>query len=201
MSKVIALLIVVICALSVLAGSSQPSEPSTSRQQSSQSMPTDQQRAINAIKVTIAMVAPLLDSPTSRYRVGEQVPVTISLTNTSSEPAYVSVSSDLYQDRPRLTKDGQVAPYTKWQTYLLQNTRKDQTCVHEDMPEELLLRSNEPTVVDFLIVVDDPQAPTGALSWYDPLTPGVYELSIQRRFGYCDGPMVESNKISFEVVP
>ena len=28
-----------------------------------------------------------------------------------------------------------------------------------------------------------------------------YELTIQRRLACCDGPMVESNKISFEVVP
>ena len=30
---------------------------------------------------------------------------------------------------------------------------------------------------------------------------GKYELTIQRRLACCDGPMVESNKINFEVVP
>jgi len=196
MEKAIALLIMLIGVASVPAGSS---PPITLRQQSSQNMLADQEPA--AIKVTIATIGPMLGPPTNRYRVGEQVPVAISLTNTSSEQAYVSVSSDLYQDLPRLAKNGQVVPYTKWQTYLLGNMRKDQTCEHEEMPEKVLLSSNKPTVVDFLVVVDDTQEPTGALSWYDPLTPGVYELSIQRRFGLCDGPMFESNKVSFEVIP
>jgi len=31
--------------------------------------------------------------------------------------------------------------------------------------------------------------------------PGKYELTMQRRLACCDGPMVESNKTSFEVVP
>ena len=41
----------------------------------------------------------------------------------------------------------------------------------------------------------------GADSWYDSLPAGKYELTIQRTFACCDGPMVESNKISFEVIP
>jgi hypothetical protein len=155
----------------------------------------------SAIKVTIATVGPMLGPPTDRYKVGEQIPVTIELTNTSIQPAYACVSSDLYQDLPRLTKNGDVLPYTKWQSALLRKDQEDRTCQDYDLPENLLLKSNEPAVVDFLIIVDDRRRPTGAQSWYDPLTPGVYELSIQRRFDCCDGPMVESNKISFEVVP
>lgn len=197
MNRVTALLIILMSVGSVPALSQSP-VPTTHRQQSSQGVLTDQERAIN---VTIATVGPMLGPPTNRYRVGEQVPITISMTNTSSEPAYVSVSSDLYQDRPRLIKDGQVVPYAKWQSYLLRNTRRDQTCVHEDLPETMLLKPKQPTTVDFVILVDDAQLPTGAMSWYDPLTPGKYELSIQRRFGGCDGPLVESNKVSFDVVP
>jgi hypothetical protein len=51
------------------------------------------------------------------------------------------------------------------------------------------------------VTMMDSRLPIGALNWYDPLIPGVYELSIRRRIGCCDGPMIESNKISFEVVP
>jgi hypothetical protein len=83
----------------------------------------------------------------------------------------------------------------------MQTVRRDQTCLHEDLPDSVLLRPNEPVIVDSLIVVDDAALPTGAVAWYDRLTPGTYELSVQRRFGCCDGPMVESNKISFDVVP
>jgi len=132
---------------------------------------------------------------------GEQVPITIGMTNTSNQPTEACVSSDLYQDLPKLTKNGRLIPYAKWQTDMLHDAKTDQTCQHDDLPETILLRANEPAVVDFLILVDDNQLSTGALSWYDPLSPGVYELSIQRRLGCCDGPMIESNKISFEVVP
>lgn len=84
----------------------------------------------------------------------------------------------------------------------LRECDQSDACTHEpDLPESTLLKANESAVVDFLVLVDDSRFPTGAVSWYAPLTPGVYELSIQRRIGCCDGPMIESNKISFEVVP
>jgi hypothetical protein len=153
------------------------------------------------IKVTIATVGPMLGPPTDHYKVGEQIPVTIKMTNTSNQPTYACVSSDIYQDVPRLTKNGDVFTYAKWQSDLLRINQQDQTCQDYDLPETMMLKSNEPTFVDFLIIVDDSRIPTGAQPWYDPLTPGVYELSIQRRFDCCDGPTVESNKISFEVVP
>ena len=153
------------------------------------------------IQLTIATVGPMFGPPTNRYRVGEQMPIAIDMTNTSSQPSYACVSSDLYQDLPQLTKDGRLVPYSKWQSDQLLSAQKDQTCQREDLPETMLLKANEPTVVDFLVLVDDSRLPIGALNWYDPLTPCVYALSIRRRIGCCDGPMIESNKISFEVVP
>jgi hypothetical protein len=197
MAKATILLLSVICALSASAGNSRRSNLRESQQEIGNMDLTKQ----SAIKVTIATVGPMLGPPTDRYRVGEQIPVIIKLTNTSTQPTYACVSSDLYQDLPKLTKNGDLLPYTKWQSDLLRNDQKDRTCQNCDLPESLLLRSNEPTVVDFLIIVDNSQLPTGAQSWYDQLTPGAYELSIQRRFDCCDGPLVESNKISFEVVP
>ena len=190
-------LLSVICALSAPAGNPRQPDLPESRQ------PVGNMNSINqsAIKVTIATVGPMLGPPTDHYQVGEQIPVTIEMTNTSNQPTYACVSSDLYQDVPRLTKNGDVLPYAKWQSTLLSINQKDQTCQDYDLPEEMMLKSNEPTFVDFLVIVDDSRIPTGAQSWYDPLTPGVYELSIQRRFDCCDGPTVESNKISFEVVP
>ena len=197
MAKTTMILLLIICALSASAGNPRRSDLRESQQELGSADLTKQ----GAIKVTISTVSPMQGLPRSRYRVGEQIPVNIRLTNTSTQPTYACVSSDLYQDLPRLTKNGDLLPYTKWQSDLLRNDEKDQTCQNYDLPERQLLRSNEPTVVDFLIVVDDSQLPTGAQSWYGSLTPGVYELSIQRRFDCCDGPMVESNKISFEVVP
>ena len=155
----------------------------------------------SGIKVTIATVGPMLGPPTNSYKVGEQIPVAIKMTNTSNQPTYACVSGDLYQDLPKLTKNGDVLPYAKWQSGLLRINQEDQTCQDYDLPERMMLKSNEPTFVDFLVIVDDSRIPSGAQSWYDPLSPGIYELSIQRRFDCCDGPMIESNEISFEVVP
>jgi hypothetical protein len=118
--KFSALSILLFCVASVPTRS-QPSNPRTLHQQSNQSVLTDQERAI---KITIASVGPMLGLPTDRYRVGEQIPITIVMTNTSSVAADVSVSSDFYQDRPRLTKNGQVVPYSKWQSEMLWNARK-----------------------------------------------------------------------------
>jgi len=197
MAKATILLLSVICALSASTGNSRQSNLRESQPEIGKMDLTNQ----SAIKVIITTVGPMLGPPADRYKVGEQIPVTINMTNTSSQPIPACVSSDLYQDLPKLTKNGRLLPYTKWQSDLLRNAQKDQTCQYDDLPETILLKANEPTVVDVLVLVDDSRLPTGALSWYDPLTPGVYELSIQRRFDCCDGPMVESNKISFEVVP
>ena len=192
MVKTTIFLLSMICALSAAGGNARKSNLNESPQQIGNQ---------SAIKVTIATVGPMLGPPTDHYRVGEQIPVTIRLTNTSPEATYACVSSDLYQDLPKLTKSGDLLPYTTSQSDLLRNDQANRTCQTYNLPEKLLLRSNEPAVVDFLIVVDDRQFPTGGPSWYDSLTPGVYELSIQRRFDCCDGPLVESNQISFEVVP
>jgi hypothetical protein len=186
-----------ICVLIASAGHPGRSNLRQSKQEIGNVEPPNQ----GAIKVTIATVGPMLGPPTDRYRLGEQIPVAIKLTNMSAQPVYACVSSDLYQDLPSLTKNGNLLPYTKWQRNLLRANQQDQTRRNYNLPEKMLLRSNDPTVVDFLIIVDDSQFLTGAESWYEPLTPGAYQLSIQRRFDCCDGPMVESNKIGFEVVP
>lgn len=197
MGKVAVVIVALIFALGTPAKNAKPTNPSVPPPQASEKSLPDQ---TNAIRLTIATVSPLFGPPTERYSVGEQVLITIGMTNMSSQPTYACVSSDLYQDRPKLMKNGQLVPYAKWQSDLLRTAQNDQTCQHEDLPESTLLKPNEPTVIDFLVLIDDSRLPTGALSWYDPLTPGVYELSIQRRLGCCDGPMIESNKVTFEVV-
>jgi hypothetical protein len=197
MTRAAIFLVLAICALSALARIPGHSNLPEQQRETVRMRSTGQE----PIKVSIETVVPLLGSPIDHYQVGEQIPVTIALTNTLSQPAYACVSSDLYQDLPRLSKNGQVLPYAKSQTDLLRNYQEERTCQSYDLPEQMLLKSNEPTVVDFLIIADDRERPTGAQSWYDTLAPGSYELSIQRRFDCCDGPMVESNKIRFEVMP
>jgi hypothetical protein len=123
------------------------------------------------------------------------------LINTAAHAVYTCLSGDIYQDLPQLKRDGQLVQYTRWQDYVLQTAAKERTCQKEDLPEQALLMPNEPKMVDFLVVVDDSSDPTGALAWYDDLRPGHYELSVQRHFGCCDGPMAESNIVNFDITP
>jgi len=155
--------------------------------------------AERAIKVTIATTNGFLGPPSNRYKVGEQIPVNITMTNTSKEPVYTCISSDLYQDLPQLTRDGKLVPYGNWQSYETVNATNNHICEDENLPEPVLLAPNEPKVADWFVLVDD--RTSGAESWYDALPAGKYELTIQRRLACCDGPMVQSNKVSFEVVP
>lgn len=171
--------------------------PQQSPQQTTDRPLTPQERAI---KVTIATTAGFLGQPTKRYKVGEQIPVTITMTNTSTQPIYTCISSDLYQDLPKLTRDGKLVPYTNSQSYETMYAKRNHICEEENLPEPVLLRPNEPTVADWLVLSDN--SPSGEADvWYDSLPVGKYELTIQRRLACCDGPMVESNKINFEVAP
>jgi len=153
----------------------------------------------HGIKVTIATTDGFLGPPVTRYKVGEQIPVTITMTNTSPDAVYTCISSDLYQDLPKLTRDGRVVPYMNFQSYETVDATRNHTCEEENLPEPVLLRPNEPRVADWLVLVADGSG--GAEAWYDSLPAGKYELTIQRRLSCCDGPMVESNKISFEIIP
>ena len=47
---------------------------------------TAQSPAASNVKVTIATTDGFLGPPATRYKVGEQIPVTITMTNTSNEP-------------------------------------------------------------------------------------------------------------------
>jgi len=151
------------------------------------------------IKVTIATTSGFLGPPVNRYRVGEQIPVTITMTNTSKDPVSTCISSDVYQDVPKLTRDGKLVPYLNWQSYELLNAKRNHVCEEENLPEPVLLKGNESKLADWLVLVDSDLS--GADNWYDTLPAGKYELTLQRRLGCCSGPMVDSNTITFEVVP
>ena len=154
----------------------------------------------NNIKVTIATTDGFLGPPATRYKVGQQIPVTITMTNTSKDALYTCISSDVYQDLPKLTRDGKVVPYANSLSYETVNAKRNHVCEEENLPEPVLLRPNEPRVADWFLLVND-RTTEDADAWYDVLPAGKYELTIQRRLACCDGPMVDSNKISFEVVP
>ncbi len=169
---------------------------SATQQPSSPSLP----RQSPQIQVRITTGGGLFGPPRDRYRVGERVPVSITMTNNSDQPVEVCDSDTLYQDRPKLLKDGQPVPYLIGQTQILRTTQRDGTCLKLDVPEPVILRPKESRVVDWFVLAEGSEA-MGDLTWYEPLAPGKYELSIERHLGCCDGPMFPSNQINFEVAP
>jgi hypothetical protein len=153
----------------------------------------------SSIRVQIATVGSDLGPPTTRYKVGEQIPIAITMTNTSNADVFACVSSDLYQNVPRLTRDGQPVAYMNWQSYERVNAQKNHVCEKENLPQAIMLKANESKLVDWFVLSDNPESGEGE-PWYDPLPPGKYELTIQRRLACCDGPTIVSNTTSFEVV-
>jgi len=153
-----------------------------------------------AITVSITTGGGLFGPPRDRYRVGQRVPVSITMTNNSNEPVEVCDSDTLYQDRPKLLKDGKPVPYIIGQTQILRTVETDRTCLRLNVPDPVILKPKETRVVDWFVLAEG-TPPTGDMTWYEPLLPGKYELSIERRLGCCDGSMFQSNKVNFEVVP
>ena len=87
-----------------------------------------------------------------------------------------------------------------WQSYERVNAQTNHVCEKENLPQAIILKANESKLVDWFVLSDSPYNGEGE-AWYDPLPPGKYELTIQRRLACCEGPMIVSNKTSFEGVP
>jgi hypothetical protein len=157
-----------------------------------------------AVKVTITTGGGLFGPAKDRYRVGQRVPVVISMTNNSSEPVYICDTGTLYQDRPSLSMDGRPVPYMDMQRVMMNASEKDKTCKRLDeeldLQDQRLLKPGETAVVDWFILAEG-KTPMGDLAWYEQLRPGKYELTTRRLLGCCEGSFVESDKISFEVEP
>ena len=152
------------------------------------------------IKISIATGGGPYGPAKDTYRVGERVPVVITMTNTGTEPVYVCEAGTLYQDRPQLLKDDKPVNYQSAQQSMMLEAEKDKTCDDDNLPQQILLRPNEPTVVDWFVLAE------GAVSvdddaWYEPLGPGKYRLSERRRLTCCDGAFVDASSINFVVVP
>jgi hypothetical protein len=169
-------------------------------QQSSTS--SDQRGQVNGnqIKISIATGGGPYQPAKDTFRVGERVPVVITMTNTGSNPVYVCESGALYQDRPELLKDGQPVPYVSLQQSAIKMAEKDKTCDQDNLPQQILLRPNEPTVIDWFVVSKGATS-FNDVAWYEPLQPGKYTLSDRRRLSCCDGELIGTNTINFEVVP
>jgi hypothetical protein len=163
---------------------------------------SDQRSQINGnqIKISIATGGGPYRPAKDTYRVGQRVPVVITMTNTGSQPVYVCESGTLYQDRPRLLKDGQPVAYFSLTQSMMRAAEQEKICNRDNLPQQILLRPNEPTVVDWFVLAEGATS-VGDNAWYEPLKPGKYTLSDQRRLNCCDGPLIETNTIEFVVTP
>ena len=152
------------------------------------------------IKITIATGGEPYQPAKDTFHVGEAVPVVITMTNTGSEPIYVCESGTIYQDSPQLLKNGEPVTYSPYRQSMIDTAQKDKTCQNDDLPQQVLLPPNQPTVVDWFNLAPAANSLYDD-GWYKPLSPGKYTLTNRRRLDSCDGPLMESNTISFTVVP
>jgi hypothetical protein len=197
MRKLIKLTIGAAMVLCVLVAVSTRRGSFATQQQNDARALTAQERAI---KVSITTGGSLFGPPKTLYHVGQRVPVSITMTNTSDQPVQVCLSGTLYQDSPQLVRNGQPVPYLALQSQMQRADQKYKTCSEINVPETFILQPKEARVVDWFILAEG-RTNMGDMAWYEPLQAGKYELSDQRRLSCCDGPTVESDKISFEVVP
>jgi hypothetical protein len=154
----------------------------------------------NQIKISVATGGGPYRPAKDTYRVGERIPVVITMTNTGTQPVYVCESGTLYQDRPQLLKDGKPVNYQSGQQSLMLEAERDKACDNVNLPQQVLLRPNEPTVVDWFVLAEGARSVDDE-AWYEPLGPGKYTLSDRRRLSCCDGALIEANTINFVVLP
>jgi hypothetical protein len=152
------------------------------------------------IKISIATGGGPYGPAKDTYQVGERIPVVITVTNTGTQPVSVCETGTLYQDRPQLLKDGKEIPYESFQQSAMEAAEKEKTCATVNLPQQILLRPNEPTVIDWFVLMKGATS-FNDVAWYEQLPPGKYTLSNQRRLSCCDGPLTETNTIKFQVVP
>lgn len=148
-----------------------------------------------AFKVKITTGGGLYGPVKSQYKVGEDIPVVISMTNTTDQSAKYCLSTSVFQNRPRLTRDGQPVPYVSGMIAQSESEEFVQRCEASAARRFSELEPKESRMVDWFTLSQ------GAIHWYGTLPAGRYELTLGRRSECCQGPFVESDKITFEVVP
>jgi hypothetical protein len=148
-----------------------------------------------AVTVKITTGGGLYGPVKSQFKVGEEIPVTISMSNSGSEPVKYCRSSAVFQNRPQLKREGQVVAYLTRMLEMAGREEIIERCEQSAARQFYELQPKETRVVDWLVLN------TGAVNWYGTLAAGHYEIRLQRRIECCQGAYVESEKIGFEVVP
>jgi hypothetical protein len=123
------------------------------------------------------------------YKLSYEAGLAVELINDSEQRVQIIVIDKYYGNRPQLTKDGQIIPYSDETTKLIESKEKDPRLV--EVAANLYL---------------DPKTnarPDGfsLKQWYAPLAPGTYHLTDRRRFEI-GGPWTkDSIELVFEIVP
>jgi hypothetical protein len=147
------------------------------------------------IKVTIVTRGGLFGPVKNKFKVGEEIQVVISMANTGDGPAKYCLSTTVIQNRPQLERDGQPIPYLTNLPELVENDTATERCENSAFRQFYELQPKHQRVVDWITF-----GQRGVL-WYETPPPGHYELVLLRRLECCQGPMVKSNKVVFDVVP
>lgn len=147
----------------------------------------------SVIKVTITTGGGLYGPVKSRFKVGEEIPVTISMTNTGSAPVKYCRSTSVFQNRPQLKRDGQLLPYVTKLTEMADKEEFIRRCETSASKQYYALQPKQTRVVDWFTF--SPMS----INWYGALAAGHYEMVLQRRITCCQGPLVESDKIAFDI--
>lgn len=147
------------------------------------------------VKVKITTGGGMYGPVKSQFKVGEEIPVTISMTNTGSKPVKYCLSTSVFQNRPQLKRDGQLLPYVTNMTEMADTEEFIQRCETSAARQFYELQPKDSKVIDWFTLS------SGAIHWYEQLPAGNYELILRRRIECCQGLLLESDKITFEVVP
>ena len=127
----------------------------------------------------------------STFKWSEPVYVSIVMTNTATELVRVCEFSEYQQDRPQLTRDGEVLGYLENVTGAVRHADNG-TCEVTMPPHIVDLKPNVPFRIPAIKLQD----------WYGPLRRGHYTLSLKRTFSCCaDGQWNSTNTISFDITP
>lgn len=147
------------------------------------------------VKVKITTGGGLYGPVKSQYKVGEEIPVVISLTSLTDKPLKYCLSTFIFQNRFELHRDGQLVPQD---TRLYKHAEDEEfvrKCEASAARQFYHLQPKESRVIDWFALN------TGIAAGYGTLGAGHYELILKRRIECCQGPFVDSDKISFDVVP
>ena len=125
------------------------------------------------------------------FKLGEPVHIGVVMTNTASKSVRVcAFSNPYYQNRPQLTRDGEVVEYSEKIRELVRQSDEGTLCLSTRSPDVVDLKPNVPFRVPSLELQD----------WYGSLSPGHYTLFLKRTFACCaDGKWNATNAISFDV--